>query len=109
MPQTASTHPAITLPASAITVNCCPAWFTGLNTAHCTTCHAAFTTVSGFDKHRTGSHENDTRRCLDPATMKFPKSTKRAGQMVFEDAGRAYPCWRTSAEEGKGWTGPDGE
>jgi len=27
-------------------------------------CHRTFTSDSGFDKHRTGSHTDNTRRCL---------------------------------------------
>ena len=39
--------------------NCGEEW-TGLAVAHCPTCHRTFTTVSAFDKHRTGSHTDDT-------------------------------------------------
>jgi hypothetical protein len=49
-----------------IRVNCCSAEFSGLKTAHCTVCHATFTTVSAFDKHRAGSHTADTRHCYRP-------------------------------------------
>lgn len=31
--------------------------------AHCTVCHATFTTVANFDKHRRNGH------CTDPATL----------------------------------------
>jgi len=55
-------------------------WF-GLKTCHCTMCHRTFTTVSAFDKHRDGQHPNDTRHCVDPATV------------GLIDAGRAYPCF----------------
>lgn len=59
----------------------CDARWGGLKTAHCPTCHETFTTVPTFDKHRTGSHVHDTRRCVPP---------QDAGLV---DAGRAYPCW----------------
>ena len=44
-------------------------------------CHRTFTTVSTFDKHRTGSHAKGTRHCVPPA------------EVGLVDAGRAYPCW----------------
>jgi hypothetical protein len=53
----------------------------GLKTAHCTACHETFTTVSTFDKHRSGSHAKGTRHCLPPA------------EVGLVEAGRAYPCW----------------
>lgn len=53
----------------------------GLGTSHCAGCHNTFTTVTSFDKHRTGSHGYGTRACLHPA---------KAG---LELAGRAYTCW----------------
>lgn len=59
----------------------CNAIWGGFKTAHCTACHETFTTVSTFDKHRTGSHPNSTRHCLRPADV------------GLVDAGRAYPCW----------------
>ena len=59
--------------------------WTGLKTAHCTACHETFTTITAFDKHRTGDHANDTRHCIDPST---------AGLI---NARRPYPCW--------GWPG----
>jgi hypothetical protein len=55
--------------------NCGEEW-TGLAVAHCPTCHRTFTTVSAFDKHRTGSHTDDTRHCLDPATAGLIKVTR---------------------------------
>jgi len=70
------------------TVNCCDASFTGMNTCHCTSCHATFTGITVFDKHRSGSHAQSTRHCLDPAAM-----TDADGMPVFADAGRGYPCW----------------
>jgi hypothetical protein len=62
-------------------VNCCGAEFSGLKTAHCTVCHATFSTVPAFDKHRAGSHTNDTRHCLRPESV------------GLVSADRAYPCW----------------
>jgi hypothetical protein len=53
----------------------------GLKTAHCTVCHQTFTTVGAFDKHRDGSHADDTRHCVDPESV------------GLVNAGRAYPCW----------------
>lgn len=59
----------------------CKSRWGGLKTAHCTACHQTFTTVPTFDKHRTGSHHNNTRHCLPPA------------EVGLVDAGRTYPCW----------------
>jgi hypothetical protein len=94
-------HPRAEKPVGAITVNCCDAWFTGLSPAHCTVCHATFTSVAGFDKHRTGSYEPHRRRCLDPATMTHGPASKRSGEPVFVDAGRKYPCWRFSGDDNR--------
>lgn len=69
------------MPPRAHRTNCCQAWWTGLKTAHCPSCHATFTTISAFDKHRTGSHAYDTRTCLDPASVGLVAT------------GRDYPCW----------------
>jgi hypothetical protein len=65
------------------TVACarCSARWGGLKTAHCTVCHATFTVVAAFDKHRAGSHERDERRCLDSSAV------------GLVDPGRAYRCW----------------
>lgn len=59
----------------------CQARWSGFKTAHCTSCHETFTTVSAFDKHRAGQHDNDTRHCLNPATV------------GLVPARRTYPCW----------------
>jgi hypothetical protein len=59
----------------------CGAHWGGLSTGHCSACHLTFTGITAFDKHRTGSHANDTRACLDPASV------------GLVDANRAYPCW----------------
>ncbi|OBF81032.1 hypothetical protein A5791_06915 [Mycobacterium sp. 852002-51163_SCH5372311] len=66
--------------------NCCGAEFSGLKTAHCSACHATFSTVSAFDKHRAGSHSADTRHCLPPAAV------------GLVDANRTYPCWADPAK-----------
>jgi hypothetical protein len=59
----------------------CHAWWTGLNTCHCTACHRTFTGITAFDKHRDGSHAQDARYCKEPLT---------AGLVP---AGRNYSCW----------------
>jgi hypothetical protein len=59
----------------------CPARWGGLKTAHCAACGETFTVVAAFDKHRVGSHTDDSRHCVHPATV------------GLVDAGRAYPCW----------------
>jgi hypothetical protein len=68
-------------PAQSGTCTQCGAGWGGLKTAHCAGCHQTFTAITAFDKHRTGSHPNATRQCLDPATV------------GLIDAGRAYQCW----------------
>jgi hypothetical protein len=69
--------------AQAGTAMCagCSARWGGLKTAHCVACHATFSVVAAFDKHRTGSHAYGYRHCLDPETV------------GLVDVGRAYPCW----------------
>jgi hypothetical protein len=69
--------------ATAAMASCarCHVRWGGLKTAHCAACHQTFTAVTAFDKHRSGSHSEDTRRCLDPASV------------GLIDAQRAYPCW----------------
>lgn len=37
--------------------------------AKCAACGITFTSVTGFDDHRYGSHEHDTRRCRTPEQM----------------------------------------
>lgn len=59
----------------------CDARWGGLKTCHCTGCHQTFTVQSAADKHRAGKHTNDTRHCVDPASV------------GLVDAGRSYPCW----------------
>jgi hypothetical protein len=58
--------------ATAAMVTCarCHVRWGGLKTAHCAACHQTFTAITAFDKHRSGSHSEDTRRCLDPRTRK---------------------------------------
>jgi hypothetical protein len=36
---------------------------------HCRACGSHFTSLEAFDAHRTGSHAENTRVCLDPATV----------------------------------------
>jgi hypothetical protein len=36
---------------------------------HCCSCGAHFSSLEGFDAHRDGSHREDTRHCVDPATI----------------------------------------
>lgn len=66
--------------AMTVCIRCQKQWG-GLKTAHCTVCCETFSVSSAADKHRTGSHANDTRHCLPPETV------------GLVDAGRAYPCW----------------
>lgn len=35
----------------------------------CPTCKEYFNSTLAFDKHRTGSHKNNTRRCMDIEEM----------------------------------------
>ena len=46
---------------------CANTW-TGLNYAHCPTCHRTFAGVAWFDEHRRAS------RCLDPANIMVIKT-----------------------------------
>jgi hypothetical protein len=67
-------------------VGCCGGRFTGLRTAHCTVCHQTWTSPAGFDRHRRYG------KCLTPDTMR-DKAGYLIWHNVFQDAGRAYPCW----------------
>lgn len=53
--------PEGTKPESVIRTGCCEASWTGLTRAHCTVCHATFSTPANFDLHRRYG------RCTDPA------------------------------------------
>lgn len=46
----------------------CTNWWTGSSAHHCNSCHATFTTIGNFDKHRSGGYE-EGRHCVDPATV----------------------------------------
>lgn len=72
-------------PSSAITTNCCDAWWTGLSAAHCSACHTTFTGVTAFDLHRRDG------KCLNPADI---------GLVL---TGRAWPGWGWPGT----WAGPD--
>lgn len=39
------------------------------NACQCPTCLFVFTSTSAFDKHRTGSFKDNSRRCMDKAEM----------------------------------------
>jgi hypothetical protein len=56
----------------------CGAEWTGYSTCHCSAagCHRTFTSITAFDAHRTGSHANGERHCLDPATVGLVPVTK---------------------------------
>lgn len=73
----------------------CPNRWGGFKTAHCGACHRTFTGLTAFDKHRTGSHTNDTRHCLPPESV------------GLVNAGRAYPCWGFSGEGDDRWADDD--
>ena len=78
----------------------CNAWWTGINTCHCTAdgCHRTFTSQAAADRHRAGSHAYDTRHCLDPATV-----LDKHGERVLIDAARDYPCWGFPGSDVKWW------
>lgn len=83
----------------------CGAWWTGANTCHCTGCHRNFTSQTACDKHRAGSHERDTRHCLDPATVVHGPRSKHAGKPMLVDADRDYPCWGFAGSDVQWWGG----
>lgn len=55
--------------------NGCPNRWNGYNTCHCSGCHATFSNIDVFDRHRRGGE------CLRPATVGLAPS------------GRSYECW----------------
>lgn len=79
----------------------CDSTWGGLSTSHCMTCHQTFTGPTGFDHHRQGQHASGHRHCVHPAQVKWGKASKRAGEPVFIDAGRSYPCWALSGEDSR--------
>src|SRR5262245_19274812 len=48
----------------------CGARWQGESICHCATCHLTFTSINGFNAHRTGSHGHDTRRCRTEAEIR---------------------------------------
>ncbi|MGZ3715269.1 MAG: FDXHR family putative zinc-binding protein [Ktedonobacterales bacterium] len=78
---------------SSITCGGCDTRWRGLGAAHCSGCHKTFTSVAAFDKHRRGSHANNTRHCVDPESI------------GLVPARRDWPGWQLPGT----WTGPDDE
>ena len=54
----------------------CNGTWTGLTTCHCSSCHRTFSSISAFDMHRSGSHAESTRHCVDPASAGLVPVTK---------------------------------
>ena len=55
----------------------------GFSLCHCPTCHLTFTSIGGFDDHRTGSHAAGARKCRSEAEIR---------ERGFEPNGDN--CWR---------------
>ena len=68
-------------PANPHSCRCGRRW-TGFDTAHCVSCHATFTSVTGFDKHRKDGE------CINPP------------EVGLVDAGRTYSCWKQKGPQG---------
>ena len=84
-----------------ITCPHCDQQWTGLLSCHCGGkggCHRSFTSLSAFDKHRTGSHAYSTRRCLDPATL-----LDKNGEPVLVPADKPWAGWSLPGS----WRGPE--
>ena len=64
----------------------------GIKTSHCSACHTTFSGITAFDKHRTGSHANDTRRCLTPEEAGLVRLSRR------------YECWGRESDGEEFWT-----
>jgi hypothetical protein len=75
--QNRTTQPAITNAQLVKTAKTCL----------CPTCGETFSVVAAFDKHRQGSHADDTRHCVDPASV------------GLVDAGRSYSCWALPGQD----------
>lgn len=91
------------MPRKSITCPHCDNQWSGLFSCHCggtAGCHRSFTSVTAFDKHRTGSHAYGTRHCVDPATL-----TDKDGQPALVPADRAWPGWSMPGS----WHGPEDE
>ena len=76
---------ARTATGNQITCGRCPAWWTGLGSAHCVGCHESFTSVSAFDLHRRGGE------CRHPADVGLVPADK------------SWPGWQHPGT----WGGPD--
>jgi hypothetical protein len=74
------------MPASC---SCGRTW-TGLAQAHCSVCHAHFSTVANFDRHKP-SYDG----CLDPATIR----NRKTGQLVLKPSDNRFG--RTWVGEGE--------
>lgn len=70
--------PDISKPWYTFTCRCGAAWC-GLKTSHCSACHETFTSITSFDRHRTGGAGD--RKCVAPTAAGLVKT------------GRDYPCW----------------
>lgn len=76
--------------------NCGRHW-SGLSQAHCTVCHEHFSSVAGFDRHRT------TGRCVPPSNV-----TRRDGRPHFKaDHNRFGTTWVEDDPRGHYRTRPE--
>jgi hypothetical protein len=64
----------------------CGAMWRAMALCHCTTCHASFATITGFDRHR----RSDS--CLDPATLRTRKG-EPVLRAVREPYGQVWHRW----------------
>jgi hypothetical protein len=92
----------------------CDVAFTGLRTAHCTTCHETFTTIGNFDTHRVSVRG---KRPLTPSVMQ-PQAVTATGVrcLSIEEMesgtvdGESVPDWKRLVRDHRGyWHKPGSE
>ena len=63
---------------------------------HCRACGSHFTSLEAFDAHRTGSHADNSRTCLDPATVSNASGMLEVLGVCRIATGRDRPLGRVS-------------
>lgn len=71
----------------SIKTNCCDAWWTGLTTAHCSSCHNTFTSVANFELHRSSGECRQPKYIgLVPADKPWPGWSQPAAEIPWWEA-----------------------
>lgn len=69
---------------------------------HCVVCHMSFTSNSGFDRHKTGSYDDNSRRCKTEAELSEANwSCSDDGNKVWRLPGSKGPWWEKQKNKGE--------